>query len=95
MQTIPRENLCTMRDKTLHGSHITVIESTTTQADRDVLSRDYGVGRFIPDDFLILITAFMYRGSVTYKNPVYFFFRRKKISRGRAAGKSVKNASFS
>ncbi len=35
------------------------------------------LGRFIPDEFLILISAFMDRGSVTYKNPV-FFFRQKK-----------------
>ena len=38
----------------------------------------YTLGRFIPDEFLILMTAFMDRGSVTYKNPAYFFFRRKK-----------------
>ena len=31
------------------------------------------LGRFIPDDFLILITALMDRGSVTYKKPVYIF----------------------
>ena len=36
------------------------------------------LGHFIPDDFFILMTAFMDRGSVTYKNLVYFFFRRKK-----------------
>jgi hypothetical protein len=36
----------------------------------------------------------MDRGSVTYKNPVYFF-RRKYIFRGGVAGKSVKNANFS
>ena len=36
------------------------------------------LGHFIPDDFFILMTAFMDRGSVTYKNPAYFFFRRKK-----------------
>jgi hypothetical protein len=39
------------------------------------------------------MTAFMDRGSVTYKNPAYFFFVEKKVLRGRAAGKSVKNAS--
>jgi hypothetical protein len=38
----------------------------------------YTIGRFIPDEFLILVSAFMDRGSVTYKNPVYFFFRQKK-----------------
>jgi hypothetical protein len=53
------------------------------------------LGRFIPDEFLILMTAFMDRGSVTYKNPAYFFFVEKKIFWGREAGKSVKNASFS
>jgi hypothetical protein len=53
------------------------------------------IERFIPDEFFVLMTAFMDRGSVTYKKPDYFFFVEKKIFRGHAAGKSVKNASFS
>ena len=50
--------------------------------------QQWKLGRFIPDEFLIFMTAFMDRGSVTNKNPA-------KIFRGRAAGKSVKTASFS
>ena len=50
-------------------------------------AESYILGRFIPDEFLILMTAFMDRGSVTYKNPAYFFFRRKKSIQGSRSGK--------
>jgi hypothetical protein len=39
---------------------------------------EWSVGRFIPEDFFILMTAFMDRGSVAYKNPAYFFSSKKK-----------------
>jgi hypothetical protein len=58
-----------------------------------VFGARWTLGRFIPDDFFK--TAFMDRGSATYKNLVYFFFVEKKIFRVCAAGKSLKNASIS
>lgn len=43
LHCVHRETMCTMRDKTSHDMEVTEIENARTQAERDALSRDYGV----------------------------------------------------